>query len=122
MRGNPRTLSWHDKDDDLGYQVINIDDYRELELDQAAATIRKRVGDLPVYITFDLDCLDPSIPPAVSNLEVGDQGFTLNEATQLVRSVRGLNVIGGDVVCLMPTKDTPNNMTARETSCSTTRL
>jgi guanidinopropionase len=112
MRGNPRTLAWHDKDDDLGYQVIDIDTFRELDLDEVAATIRERVGGLPVYITFDLDCLDPSIAPAVSNLEVGDQGFTLNEATQLVRSVRGLNVIGGDVVCLMPTKDTPNNMTA----------
>jgi guanidinopropionase len=65
-----------------------------------------------VYISFDLDCLDPSVAPAVSNLEVGEKGFDLHEATRLVRSVRGLNVIGGDVVCLMPTKDNPNNMTA----------
>jgi guanidinopropionase len=112
MRGNPRTLSWHDKDDELGYQVIDIDEYRELGLERASALIRERVGDLPIYVTFDLDCLDPSIAPAVSNLEVGDQGLNLHEATRLVRSVRGLNVIGGDVVCLMPTKDSPNNVTA----------
>jgi guanidinopropionase len=112
MRGNPRTLSWHDKDDELGYRVIDIDEYRELGLERASALIRERVGDLPIYITFDLDCLDPSIAPAVSNLEVGDEGFNLHEATRLVRSVRGLDVIGGDVVCLMPTKDSPNNVTA----------
>jgi guanidinopropionase len=112
MRGNPRTLAWHDKDDELGYRVVDIDEYREMGLEAASALIREWIGDLPVYISFDLDCLDPSVAPAVSNLEVGEKGFDLHEATRLVRSVRGRNVIGGDVVCLMPTKDNPNNMTA----------
>ena len=63
-------------------------------------------------MTFDLDCLDPSVAPAVSNLEAGVTGFTIDEANAMLRSIRGLNVVGGDVVCLMPTKDLPNNITA----------
>ena len=72
----------------------------------------KRFGDAPVYVTFDLDCLDPSVAPAVSNLEAGVTGFTIDEANAMLRAVQGLNVVGGDVVCLMPTKDLPNNITA----------
>jgi guanidinopropionase len=71
-----------------------------------------RAGDGPVYITFDLDCLDPSIAPAVSNLEVGEGGFTIDEANQMLRALRGLDIVGADVVCLMPTKDLPNDQTA----------
>ena len=75
-------------------------------------TFLNRIGDRPVYITFDLDCLDPTIAPAVSNLEAGCNGFTIDEAVELLRGVRGRNVIGGDVVCLMPTKDQPNQITS----------
>ena len=65
-----------------------------------------------VYITFDLDCLDPSVAPAVSNIEPGVKGFSVDEAIELMHAVRGMNIIGGDVVCLMPTKDSPNQITA----------
>jgi len=56
--------------------------------------------------------LDPTIAPAVSNLEPSFNGFTIEEAKLLIQSVKSKNVIGGDVVCLMPTKDSPNNITA----------
>ena len=74
--------------------------------------IQKRIGDSPLYITFDLDCLDPTVAPAVSNLEAGVEGFRMNEAVRLLRAARGKNIIGGDVVCLMPTKDQANNITS----------
>jgi guanidinopropionase len=48
----------------------------------------------------------------VSNLEPGEDGFTINQAIELLHSIRGMNVIGGDVVCLMPSKDSPNQITA----------
>ncbi|MEO1533351.1 MAG: arginase family protein, partial [Pseudomonadota bacterium] len=70
------------------------------------------IGEGPVYITFDLDALDPTIAPAVSNLEPGFGGFTMDEATALLHAIRGADIIGGDVVCLMPTKDQPNNITS----------
>jgi guanidinopropionase len=112
MRGNTRTLGWLDVSREHGYEVIDIDRYRELGTQRCIEIIQKRVGDAPVYITFDLDCLDPTVAPAVSNLEAGVEGFRMNEAVALVRSLRGRNIIGGDVVCLMPTKDPPNNITA----------
>lgn len=112
IRGNTRTRDWLETSHALGYEVVTMARYREIGLQASVDLIRKRLGDMPVYITFDLDCLDPTIAPAVSNLEAGVNGFTIDEALTLVRAARGLNVIGGDVVCLMPTKDSPNNITA----------
>ena len=80
------------------------------------AIIDERIGDASLYITFDLDCLDPTVAPAVANLEAGCEGFGIDEVMRLLRSVRGKNVIGGDVVCLMPTKDHPNQITAHTTA------
>ena len=71
-----------------------------------------KIGDNPVYITFDLDSLDASVAPAVSNIEPSFTGFTIDEAKTLIQSVKNKNVIGGDVVCLMPTKDQQNNITS----------
>lgn len=112
IRGNTRAKGWLEPSHRLGYEVITMARHREIGLAKSVEIIRERLGDMPVYITFDLDCLDPTIAPAVSNLEAGVNGFTIDEALTLVRAARGLNVIGGDVVCLMPTKDQPNNITA----------
>ncbi|MEL6423617.1 MAG: arginase family protein, partial [Pseudomonadota bacterium] len=112
LRGNTRTLDWLQPSIDLGYTVVTMEQFREMGVAASVALIRKTIGDAPLYITFDLDCLDPTIAPAVSNLEAGEEGFRINEAMALLRAVRGLDIIGGDVVCMMPTKDTPNNITA----------
>ena len=76
------------------------------------AQIKEVMAGRPVYITFDLDCLDPIIAPAVSNLEPGEKGFDIDEAVALLHAVRGMNIVGGDIVCMMPTKDSPNQITA----------
>ncbi|MEL7543972.1 MAG: arginase family protein [Pseudomonadota bacterium] len=112
LRGNTRTLDWLQPSIDLGYEVITMERFHELGVAACCEMIRERIGDAPLYVTFDLDCLDPTVAPAVSNLEAGEEGFRINEAMALLRCVRGLDVIGGDVVCLMPTKDSPNNITA----------
>jgi guanidinopropionase len=112
MRGNPRTRDWLKPSYELGYRVITMDEYRELGSDRCCEIIRERLAGMPVYITFDLDCLDPMVAPGVSNLEAGATGFTIDEVNALLRAVRGLDVIGGDTVCLMPTKDSPNHITA----------
>lgn len=112
MRGNPRTLDWRKPSIELGYEMITMERYREIGPEAAMKIIRERIGDTPLYITFDLDCLDPTVAPAVANLEPGCQGFLIDEVMELLRCVRGANIIGGDVVCLMPTKDHPNKITA----------
>ncbi len=112
LRGHTRSLDWLQTSYDLGYEVITMERYRAEGAAACCDIIRQRLGDGPVYITFDLDSLDPTVAPAVSNLEPGVNGFTVDEVNQLLRAVRGKKVIGGDVVCLMPTKDQPNNITA----------
>ena len=112
IRGNPRTLDWLEPSYRLGYEVITMERFNELGVAKCVEIIRERIGDTPLYITFDLDCLDPTVAPAVSNLEAGCNGFTVDQAVGLLQGVRGHNIIGGDVVCMMPTKDSPNNITA----------
>ena len=112
LRGNARRLDWLSPSHKLGYHVITMEDYRQMIFEDVVNKIRKVVGSMPVYITFDLDCLDPTVAPAVSNIEPGVSGFGIDEAIGLIQAVKGLNVIGGDVVCLMPTKDNLNNITA----------
>jgi guanidinopropionase len=74
--------------------------------------IKTVLAGRPVYITFDLDCLDPTIAPGVANIEAGEKGFDIDEAISLLQAVRGMNIVGGDIVCMMPTKDSPNQITA----------
>ncbi len=112
IRGNTRTLEWLEPSYSLGYEVIRKADYDQMGPDQVMEIIDERVGDRPLYITFDLDCLDPAVAPGVSNIEAGTEGFGIDQVMELLRSVRGKNIIGGDVVCLMPTVDSPNQITA----------
>jgi len=112
LRGHPRTLDWLQPSYEYGYNIVTMREFRARGLQDVVAQTRNILGDRPVYITFDLDCLDPSIAPGVSNIEASEKGFDIDEAIGLLRAARGLNIIGGDVVCMMPTKDSPNNITA----------
>lgn len=75
--------------------------------------IRVQVGTRRAYITFRFDWLDPSVAPGVSNLQPGFGGMSICEATRILQGLRGTDIIGVDVVCLMPTKDGPNQITAQ---------
>ncbi len=112
LRGNPRTLDWLKPSYDLGYNVITMDEFNKRGIESVIQETLEKIGDNPIYITFDLDSLDPSIAPAVSNLEPSFEGFSINQAKTLIQSVKSKNIIGGDVVCLMPTKDSQNNITS----------
>ena len=112
LRGHPRTLDWLQPSYDYGYNVVTMKEYRKRGAADVIAQARATLKDRPVYITFDLDCLDPTIAPGVSNIEPGVAGFNIDEAVALLHSVRGLNIVGGDVVCLMPTKDNRSNITS----------
>ena len=113
IRGNPRTMDWLQPSYDYGYDVITMKEFRKMGLVAAIERIKDRLAGKPVYITFDLDCLDPVVAPGVSNMEPGEQGFQIDEAMALLHAVRRMNIVGGDVVCLMPTRDHNNMITAR---------
>lgn len=112
LRGHPRTLDWLEPSYEYGYNVVTMEEFKKRGTEAIASQIKEVLGENPVYITFDLDCLDPTIAPAVANLEAGSVGFNIDQAIQLIRATRGMNVIGADIVCMMPTKDNPNQVTA----------
>ncbi|MBU0438885.1 agmatinase [Staphylococcus succinus] len=94
---------------DLGYQVIPMREARELGIENVIDKIHKRVGDNPVFVSFDIDFLDPAYAPGTGTPEVG--GPTSFEALEYVRKLDGLNIKGFDLVEVLPTYDS-NEITA----------
>lgn len=88
---------------DHQFNVINAAEANEMRVDDIASRIREVVGDLPVYLTFDIDCLDPAYAPGTGTPVVG--GITSDRALRIVRSLSGLNLVGMDVVEVAPAYD-----------------
>ncbi|MEJ6508062.1 MAG: arginase family protein, partial [Octadecabacter sp.] len=61
----------------------------------------------PTYFTYDIDSLDPSFAPGTGTPEIG--GLTTMQAVELIRNLRGLNIVGGDLVEVSPPYDTTGN-------------
>ena len=77
------------------------------DLTAIGADIRRQIGDVPVYITYDIDSLDPAHAPGTGTPEIG--GLTTAQAMQLIRALRGLNVVGCDLVEVSPPYDPSGN-------------
>jgi guanidinopropionase len=76
-------------------------------VDGVIARAREVVGDAPVYVSFDVDCLDPAFAPGTGTPEVG--GLTVREAQAMVRGLAGIHIVGGDVVEVSPAYDATTN-------------
>jgi guanidinopropionase len=92
---------------DKGMRVIFIEEFEDLGVEAVIAEARRVVGDGPTYVSFDVDGLDPVFAPGTGTPEAG--GLTMREAQRLLRGLRGLNLIGGDVVEVAPTFDQTGN-------------
>ncbi|RVU23737.1 agmatinase [Streptomyces antnestii] len=90
-------------DASFGFRVIRAGDLDVLGIDGAVDVVRRRVGDAPVYLSIDIDVLDPAFAPGTGTPEMG--GFTSRELLHLLRRLDGLNLIGGDVVETAPAYD-----------------
>ncbi len=90
-----------------GMRVIFIEEFTKLSMAEVIAEARRVVGDGPTYISFDIDSLDPAFAPGTGTPEVG--GLTPIEAQGLIRGMRGLNLIGADVVEVSPPFDPSGN-------------
>jgi agmatinase len=87
-----------------GMSVIHAEELDLLGLPAVVAKAREVIGDLPFYVTFDVDSLDPAFAPGTGTPEVG--GLTPREAQYILRGLRGLpGLIGGDVVEVAPQYD-----------------
>ena len=104
------------EDEDFAFQRasgVTMLDIRMVKRDGVEATIarmRDIVGRRPVYVTFDIDSVDPAFAPGTGTPEVG--GLTSYEAQELVRGLAGVNLVGCDVVEVAPPFDGPGQITA----------
>ncbi len=92
-----------------GIRVIEIEEFHALGVAGTIAEARRVAGDGPTYVSFDVDGLDPVYAPGTGTPEIG--GFTTFEALQMIRGLRGLDIVGADVVEVSPPFD-PSGMTA----------
>ncbi len=90
-----------------GMTVIYMEDFMRMGLEAVAARAREVVGGGPVYISVDVDGFDPAYAPGTGTPEAG--GLTAREGLALLRSLRGLNIIGADVVEVAPQYDPTTN-------------
>jgi len=93
-----------------GFAVVPCDQLRILEPGGFAGLVRARVGSRPVFLSFDIDVLDPAFAPGTGTPEVG--GLSTAEALAFVRALRGIALVGADVVEVAPPYDGPGQQTA----------
>lgn len=107
IRGAQNTEEGWNYSLEKGMRVVFMEEFAELGVDAIIEETRKIVGDLPTYISFDVDGLDPVYAPGTGTPEIG--GITTMEAQKLLRGLRGLKLIGGDVVEVAPPFDQTGN-------------
>ncbi|MDD1793313.1 agmatinase [Enterovibrio makurazakiensis] len=89
--------------DNHEFNVICAESANDMTPDDIANHIKALVGTLPVYLTFDIDCLDPAFAPGTGTPVIG--GITSDKALRILRSLRGINLVGMDVVEVSPSFD-----------------
>ncbi|MCL1058038.1 agmatinase [Shewanella gelidimarina] len=85
------------------FKVIDAGAANDQSAEQIVAQIRERVGDMPMYVTFDIDCLDPAFAPGTGTPVCG--GLTSDKAMKIIRGLNGMNIVGMDVVEVAPAYD-----------------
>jgi agmatinase len=89
--------------DTLGFNIIDAPTVHQQSLEDTIAEARSKLGNTPVYVTFDIDCLDPSYAPGTGTPVCG--GLTSHQAISILRGLQGINVIGMDIVEVAPAYD-----------------
>ena len=103
---DPNDLKWAQ---DQGITIITIDEYYEMGLEKCIEKILKILDGSDIYFTLDIDGIDPTFAPGTGTPEVG--GFNVRETQVIIRALKNLNFVGGDVVEGSPPFDI-NNMTS----------
>jgi agmatinase len=91
------------RDAELGFKVVHCDDLQQHGVDYVVQRIRDRVGDHPLYLSIDIDVLDPAHAPGTGTPEIA--GITSRELVGILRGLQGLNLVAGDVVEVAPAYD-----------------
>lgn len=88
---------------DNGFTVLDAAQVNDRGVDDVVAQVKRIVGDMPVYLTFDIDCLDPAFAPGTGTPVCG--GLTSDRALKILRGLGALNIVGMDVVEVAPAYD-----------------
>ncbi|EOV5433546.1 TPA: agmatinase [Vibrio parahaemolyticus] len=91
------------KQQDHGFNVINAMQANDMSVNEILEEIRRTVADKPVYVTFDIDCLDPAFAPGTGTPVCG--GLNSDKALKIIRGLAGMNIVGMDVVEVSPPYD-----------------
>ena len=110
MRGSLYAASDLDDARALGFTVVPSEELRALGPDGYARAVHERIGDRPAFLSFDIDFLDPAFAPGTGTPEVA--GFSTAEAVGFLRALRGLKLVGADVVEVAPPYDGAGQPTA----------
>ena len=103
MRGSVYSKDAYQESTSLGFKVVTMSAVRQIGLQRLIEIIKDRVGQNKVFVTFDIDVVDPAFAPGTGTPEVG--GFNSAEALDLIRGLKGLNFVGFDVVEVLPGYD-----------------
>jgi len=90
-----------------GFEVITAEQCWYRSLAPTMLEIKQRLGTGPVYLSFDIDGLDPAFAPGTGTVEVG--GLTVPQGLEIIRGLRGVNLVGGDLVEVSPPYDQSGN-------------
>ncbi|MGR3759112.1 agmatinase [Roseobacteraceae bacterium NS-SX3] len=90
-----------------GFQHFPAQELWNRSLAGMGAEIRRDIGNRPVYVTYDIDSLDPAYAPGTGTPEIG--GLTTPQALELIRALKGLNIVGCDLVEVSPPYDPSGN-------------
>lgn len=101
---SPDDFDWGRKN---GWTVIQAEECWHKSLKPLMAEIRAQIGDTPVYLSYDIDSLDPAFAPGTGTVEPG--GLTIWQGLEIVRGCAGLNLVGGDLVEVSPPYDPSGN-------------
>jgi agmatinase len=94
----------------LGFATLTLRESLEMGVPETIARIRERVGDTPVYLSLDIDVVDPAYAPGTGTPEVG--GYTTVQMQDILRGLGGLNYVGFDMVEVYPQYDGPGEITS----------
>jgi guanidinobutyrase len=90
-----------------GFTVVPAEECWHRSLAPLMGQVRAKLGDAPVYLSYDIDSLDPAYAPGTGTVEIG--GLTTIQALEIVRGCAGLNLVGGDLVEVSPPYDPSGN-------------
>ncbi|CAH1244902.1 AGMAT [Branchiostoma lanceolatum] len=107
LRGTGYTDYDYDWSRSQGFRVVQAEEVWYKSLAPLMEEVRAQMGDGPVYLSFDIDALDPAYAPGTGTPEIG--GLTSHQGLEIIRGCRGLNLVGGDLVEVSPAYDPSGN-------------